>query len=228
MEFANSPEELNELEAKYVTLTEICDPQCYNLKTGGDQNIVFSEETLKKISKAVTGIKRSEETKRKHCGAGNGMYGRKHSEETRKKMSEVQKGKKLSEEHKKKISEAFKDKRGYWFGKHLSKETKLRISESRKGKCCGEDSYWFGKHLTEETKKKISETTKKRFEDPEERRRISEALKGNHLSEETRKKLSKASKGRIWVNNTVEEILVFPDNIPAGYVRGRLKAVNML
>ncbi len=65
MEFANNPEELNELEAKYVTLTEIYDPQCYNLKTGGNQNSIVSEVVRQKISLSNKGKPKTEEH-RKH------------------------------------------------------------------------------------------------------------------------------------------------------------------
>lgn len=65
MEFANNPEELNELEAKYVTLTEICDPQCYNLKIGGNQNSIVSEVVRQKISLSNKGKPKTEEH-RKH------------------------------------------------------------------------------------------------------------------------------------------------------------------
>ena len=82
MEFANNPEELNELEAKYVTLKEIYDPLCYNIKTGGEQNVIYTKEHRERISKSMTG---------KHW---------KLSEETKRKMSEANRGKTLTEETK--------------------------------------------------------------------------------------------------------------------------------
>lgn len=50
--------------------------------------IKHSEETKKKISETKTGIKRSEETKKK---ISESHKGKKHSDETKKKMSESQK-----------------------------------------------------------------------------------------------------------------------------------------
>lgn len=68
----------------------------------------------------------------------------------------------------------------------------------------------FGIHFSEEHKQKISE-----------------AMKGHHFSEETRKKISAAGKGRIWVNNGIDSRMVFSDNVPNGFVKGRLK-INRL
>ena len=62
-----------------------------------------------------------------------------------------------------------------------------------------------GKKLPEETKQKISNT-----------------LKGKKLSEETKKKLSKAGKGKVWINNGIISKRVSTDNIPAGFVKGRI------
>lgn len=64
------------------------------------------------LSKALTGIKRSEETKAKISAARKGKpnphAGVAHSEETKAKMSASRKGKPKSEEHKRKIAEALK------------------------------------------------------------------------------------------------------------------------
>ena len=82
----------------------------------------------------VSGIKHSEETKRKISealkGENNPMHGKKGmyhlSEEAKLKLSEAHKGKKLSEEHKLKISKARK-------GTKRSEETKRKMSEAMKG-----------------------------------------------------------------------------------------------
>lgn len=112
LETAQSPEELNSLELKYVDLKVVQDPKCLNLKEGGDCG-KFSEETKAKISESNRrrkGIKLSESAKRKmsknHApqrGKLNNFYGKKHTEEWRQKVSIKLKGRKLSEEHKKKI-----------------------------------------------------------------------------------------------------------------------------
>jgi len=53
--------------------------------------------------------------------------GIKHSEESKRKMSSAKKGKGLTEEHKSNISKAMK-------GRCFSEETKIKISENQKGK----------------------------------------------------------------------------------------------
>jgi hypothetical protein len=82
------------------------------------KNKIVSIKTRKKMSKAVTGKKHSEETKKKiressRCPSGSDhpMYGKKHSEETRKRISKAlagsnnpMYGKKHSEEIKRKMS----------------------------------------------------------------------------------------------------------------------------
>ena len=124
MEFANNPEELNELEAKYVTLKEIYDPLCYNIKTGGEQNVIYTKEHRERISKSMTGKhwKLSEETKRKMSEAKKGKL----SEETKRKMSEAQRGKTLTEEHKQKLRIAYQ-KHAYKMKEIISRSTKGRI-----------------------------------------------------------------------------------------------------
>jgi len=52
------------------------------------------------------------------------------------------------------------------------------------------------KNPTEETRKKISDAHKKRFENPEERQKMSLIKKGTKVSEETKAKISRASKLR--------------------------------
>jgi hypothetical protein len=52
------------------------------------------------------------------------------------------------------------------------------------------------KNPTAETRKKISEAHKKRFENPEERKKMSLIKKGTKVTEETRQKLSRAGKLR--------------------------------
>ena len=33
----------------------------------------------------------------------------------------------------------------------------------------------------------------------------------------------KCQKGKIWINNTIDELMVCPNQIPDGYIKGRLK-----
>ena len=96
------------------------------------------KETCLKFSKYHTGLKYTEEMKRKlnesRKGKPSPMIGRKHSEETKAKISQSLKGKKLSEEHKQKLSLAHEGKPAWNKGKKMSEETRRKMSEARKGK----------------------------------------------------------------------------------------------
>ena len=83
-----------------------------------------------------------------------------------------------------------------------------------KGKNAGENNPNYGKKFSEETKRKMSEAKK-------------------NMSEETKLKISKAIKGERngmfgkrykWVNNgVVSKHIPLDDEIPEGFIRGRLK-----
>ena len=136
-----------------------------NMTFGGEgvSGIKRSEEHKKKISEANRGRKRSEETRKK---ISEGNKGKKQSEEAKRKISKVNKGRKRSEEAKRKISELIKGKhhseevRKKMSESHkriqFSEETKLKMSESNKGK----NNPMYGKHHSEETKLKMSESHK--------------------------------------------------------------------
>lgn len=97
-----------------------------NLTDGGEGVFCIkkphNQETKRKISESLKGIKRSEDHKTKiskfHKGRKRSAetirkmreanLGRKLSEETKEKLSKIHNGKTLSEEHKKKLSDALK------------------------------------------------------------------------------------------------------------------------
>lgn len=56
----------------------------YNLKTGGEQCIVYSKESIDKFKKSASGKKFSNEinSKKARFGSDNKFFGKKHSEET--------------------------------------------------------------------------------------------------------------------------------------------------
>jgi group I intron endonuclease len=130
IQFAPNKETLNKLEEAYVSEYDVADPMCYNLKSGGDQNIILSSATKAKISATMKGKKQAEETKAKMSAAHKG---RKHSEETKAKITAAKKGRKPSEETKAKMSAAHK-------GKKASEESKAKLSAIRKGKKKSEET----------------------------------------------------------------------------------------
>lgn len=219
LEYANSPDELNDLELKYANEEVMNDERFYNMKTGGMQNAVFSEEIKKKISESRKGQKLTEETKRK---LSQSQLGRHHSEETKKKISdshknpseetrrkigEAHKGIKLSDEVKEKISNAQKGENSAWFGRHHDEETKRKISKKNKGRRLSEEtrnrlkeSWDYDKHVTDEFRRKMSESQKERWKEKgcsdETRQKLREASLGKHPTEETKQKISDTLKGK--------------------------------
>ena len=128
------PEQLLDVEQKYLTQVKNNKSQCYNTSFIAGK-IEMTEETKRKISLS--------------------SLGKKLSDETKEKLRQCNLGKKLSEETKRLIS-INNAKTGA--GKHWNhtEETKKKISEKLKGKYIGPLSSMFGKHHTEEWKKKRS------------------------------------------------------------------------
>lgn len=121
-----------------------------------------SEIIRKKISKALTGIKRSEETKRKVSEVKKKYVA---SEEKKLKLKEKRKGRKPSlgmkhsEEWKKEHSKKMKENNPFK-GKNHTEETRKIISEKTKGRV----AHNKGKPHSEETKQKIREARRKQYE----------------------------------------------------------------
>lgn len=98
--------------------------------------------------------------------------------------------------------------------RNISEETRHKRAEAARGR----------RH-TPETIKKMSENAKKQFSDPAARAFLSDKLKnGPGLSKEALAKISVAHEGRIWINNGECSRFVRPEDAPAGWMRGRLKA----
>jgi len=114
-----------------------------------------------------------------------------------------QKGKKRSEETRKKLSDSKKiNPTRYWLGKSHSEETRKKISENNKQKR-GEDNPFYGKTHSQESKQRMSSSQKQRFNNKEERNKVSYRMRGrapwnkgksikttHPISEETKKKMS--------------------------------------
>lgn len=140
LEYNIQADELDEKEVYWIETYDTFN-NGYNSTPGG-RTIIFSDETIKRISEGNKGKIISLEQRRKISEANKGRV---FSEETIKKMSESQKGKTLSEEHKLKISESSK-------GRLCSDETKLKLSKANKGRV-----------FPDEIKLKLSESHIKRY-----------------------------------------------------------------
>jgi group I intron endonuclease len=127
-------EELNERERYWQEFYDVVSQRGLNcrLTTTNDKSGKLSENTIKKISEAKTGVK-------------NGMYGRKHSEEAKAKIRAASLSRTHTSEAKKHMSELKK-------GVPKSLEHRQALSESKKG-------IKLAPH-TEEAKRKISEAIK--------------------------------------------------------------------
>lgn len=103
-------ETIDKLEIKYIAFERASNGNgCYNIADGGNGDAgPRSEETKRKISKALKGRHISEEWKRKISEANKG---RKPSDSTIQKVKEVNKGRLVSEETHRKLSEAHKGKK---------------------------------------------------------------------------------------------------------------------
>ncbi len=212
--------ELDFAERLWIKTINSLSPNGYNMTTGGDSPS-FTEEGRIKLSKALKGMKRSDEFKRKIGDAHRGIprseevkaklsaalmgrkypersgknhphWGKSPSEETRKKLSEASRRNKTPE-WKAKVSAALK-------GRHFSEESIGKMSAVRK-------KYWETherREWTAEEKARVSEHFKSMLRTENHKAKISAALKGREApwvkgkpkSKETRAKMSAASKGR--------------------------------
>ena len=118
------------LEGLLVGPEQVEEPECLNLRTGGENDWTTSEETKRLLSEAQKGKKHSEETKRRISENNARVW----LARERGPMSETQKGK---------ISESLR-------GHKRSEETKGRMSEAQRGNTNSK-----GRKHSEETKAKM-------------------------------------------------------------------------
>lgn len=93
-----------------------------------------------------------------------------------------------------------------------SEEARQKISKYHKGKIPWNKNIKF----SDITKQKMSESHIGK----------TSARKGVILSDETKRKMSESNKNKIWVNNGIITKFVNFDNIPEGFVRGRIKKTH--
>lgn len=138
---ASDRDELNAKEIYWIQHYDCIAPNGYNLKSGGNENLIYSEETRRRISQANIGKKPSVETRRKISEANKG---KKLSEETKRRMSESRTGRVVSTETRAKISQSL-------MGHSFTDETRRKMSEAQKKRV-----------ITDETRKKMSESSNRK------------------------------------------------------------------
>jgi group I intron endonuclease len=172
-----SAEQLNQLENWWIEYMESANPEHgYNLMSGGIGSLQ-SEDTRKKISMALKGIKKSPEARKNMSKAIAEVYRKRRellglepkkekknsngerlpiSEETKRKMSLSHMGqsRKMSDETRYKLSifRTGKSQGHGWTLPPISEETRKKLSESHKGQV----SWNKGKKATEESRKNMS------------------------------------------------------------------------
>lgn len=160
---AQSREDLNELETKYILRYNSLSPNGYNLNTGGNSRIA-SEETKKKLSIGIRKAHLADPSIGKRSGLSR--VGRSCSLETRLKLSKANKGqipwikgKHWSEEYKKKLSEVQKGVVNK--GRIHSAEHNRKIGLASKG-----NKYTLGLKHTDESKEKIRQASLRNHQNP--------------------------------------------------------------
>jgi group I intron endonuclease len=205
-------ERLNELETAWIYLMDSKAPHGYNMSDGGEgqSGFHFSKASRQKMSASSKGRKFSAEHKRK---IGDQSRGRVVSSKTRKKLSRKIKAKWQEDEqyrsrsltwlksdrHRELVSQSGK-------GRVYPPEFGEKISARMKGKMAGSLNPFYGKQhspesiqkmseakqgstASEETRAKMRIASKKRWEDPEERKKFGDKIRGKHHSLETRAKI---------------------------------------
>jgi hypothetical protein len=105
------------------------------------------------------------------------------------------KGKHPSKNTREKMRDAHSGIKNHFYGKQHSEETKQKLRERANGKNKGENNPHYGKHHDDIMRKKLSDITKKRCENPEYIKKMSNAHKGFVNSEESNRKRSLSLRG---------------------------------
>lgn len=165
-------------------------------------------------TKAIISIKTK---KRFENPENHPMYGKHPSEETREKISESNIGKTAWNNG---IS-CFVGKDNPFYGKHHSEESK-EIMRQKKLQWIEENGVPFkGKHHTEETKELLSELAIERFKDPEIRKVYSDAQKKRYENQEERDKLSDINSIPVYqLSNNCDIIAEYKNSIIASEQTG--------
>lgn len=151
-----------------------------------NDRVAISSRTYEEVRENIYKMGLSEETKKRISVAGTG---RKHTPEAIEKIRAASKNRKQSEETKQKLSALRK-------GKKLSEETIKKMSQSLKGRKTWNKGLKTGPQSEAVIANRVRKITGKKRTD-EQRKRISDSMKGHIISNETREKISKKLKGNI-------------------------------
>lgn len=121
-------------------------------------------------------------------GQFTGKKGWKHTDEAKKKIAAAVRGRDVSEETRERMSKSR-------IGIQYSEETKKRIGEAGIGRV----------HSKETIEKRVA-ATKITMQDPDVKKKNSEARMGHAVSNKTRAKISEANKGRVLSQESKEKI----------------------
>lgn len=164
----------------------------------GSSGRVLSQESRDKISISKTGVKASQETRKKLSEALKGKNkGKRHSEESRRKMSLSQRKRKASDSTRRKMSLANRGEKNPFYGKKHSLESRRKMSENSKG----EKNPNYGKPRPRHIVEKSAASNRGKNRSPETCKKLSELGKGRERSPETRKKISTAMSLRVGEKN---------------------------
>jgi len=107
-----------------------------------------------------------------------------------------------------------------YYGRTHSDEVRTLMKEKRKI----QDPPMLGKTHSEKTKSKLQIANQKQFEDPQQIELRKKITKEQMKDPESRYKAGNGKRGKSWYHNpeTKECSTFFPDNVPAGYIKGRI------
>lgn len=176
---------LDEREIHWIRLFNSCNQECgYNIWEGGFGKGVVPLMIRQKISKALTGKKRSAESVMK---SAIGNTGKKRSEEARRRMS----GRRPGLEERIRLSKS-------QMGRVVTQETRNKLSAINRQQIDAIRARTTGVPCLPETRKKISDTLKGRKLSEEHKAHIALGGIGRKLSETTKSKISAFHKGNKW------------------------------
>ena len=225
--FATSRKEVIELESIYVTDKIMKNEFCLNCKTGGEQCIEFSDETLKTLSNINKKRYEDPNEREKISAATKKRYEDPNEREKtsitiKKALEDPKTREKISEKSRKSWrNEKIRNKRTEGIKKNYKDNPITRKKQSKSQTKRYEDP-------NEREKSRIAQI--KRYEDPNEHKKSSDARK-KYLSEhpEALNACGDASRGKTCVNNGIvckripnETLDEFLANNPS-WVRGMLK-----